>query len=821
MKNPFWSLFEPNSIVRAICWTLIHSLWIGLVIALLCGIVIATTRKSTAAVRYQLLCGLLVLFVISIVVTFCVEGYMDTFPPLPPRPPVTIIAAGNLPVHQQVVTVFNQGIVDRAKGFLNQNISIIFMAWLLLFVLKSLKMMSGLLYIRRIRNYKIHAVTDELKHRIEYLSGQMGIRRAVRLVQSELVKVPAAVGWLKPMILLPAGIVFQLTPEQLDGILWHELAHIHRRDYLVNILQGIVETVFFFNPGLLWLSSLIRTEREACCDDMVLSHMNGKANYLEALLSFGYGEFSQARYAMSIGSGNQLRDRLKRMISQENKRLSVAEKSVLAIGLVLLSAFTTISKDNPIVKNFAVKLSGKPGKVVTKTMAVSMRQLPAAQRVNDGKPGVRVKDTSIPTDTSVRFTSVLFQNNDADPANADIRAMDDKGNKYHFVTKDNKIISMEVNGTKVDDDKLSLYDYIVEIIERELAEKRYVRDEDRARFKAMEPMAKRQVMKHQLMKDSLKILKLTEPKYVKGDEPKLKAMKAMKMQERMHDDSIGYAGQVARVQRVIADLLHDKVVANADAVKWFGLSNTEFIVNGQKQPDEMQQQYKAKYGIHDGWGLFYGPVKMTGMGVFIDHADMSYRGGPRGPKPPKMPKSPSPRYKGKIALGSVDTVSLNNQKPVERQQLFANGPNAKSRYIQQGQQRMLEQQAAFTDKYDALNEKERLIQISKKSWPQLQNIPSRGIDLGTPVNAVVADLVDAGIIGDKSDLIKFNLTNSALMVNGRKQPEELHQKLRLKYLGAPEYSSKDDFRADANFGLHYNAITGEMGIGVTNGPDSP
>ena len=205
----------------------------------------------------------------------------------------------------------NQSLLNSLQAFLNQNMGIVFLAWLLFFVLKSLKMISGLLYIQRIRNYKIHAVTEELKHRIEHFSSQIGITRVVRLVQSELAKVPVAMGWLKPMILLPLGITFQLTPEQLDGILWHELAHIRRRDYLVNILQGLVETVFFFNPGLLWLSSLIRTEREACCDDMVLSRMNRKANYLEALLSFGYGEFDQARFAMSIGSGNQLRDRLK------------------------------------------------------------------------------------------------------------------------------------------------------------------------------------------------------------------------------------------------------------------------------------------------------------------------------------------------------------------------------------------------------------------------------------------------------------------------------------------------------------------------------
>jgi bla regulator protein BlaR1 len=186
--------------------------------------------------------------------------------------------------------VLNRSIVDYTRGFLNQNANIIFMIWLLLFIFKTLKMVSGLLYIQRIRNYKTHTVTKELKLKIEQLSSQMGIRRAVCLVQSELVKIPVAIGWLRPMILLPMGIVFQLTPEQLDGILWHELAHIHRRDYLVNILQGFVETIFFFNPGLLWLSSLIRTEREACCDDIVLNRLDRKASYLEALLSFGYGE---------------------------------------------------------------------------------------------------------------------------------------------------------------------------------------------------------------------------------------------------------------------------------------------------------------------------------------------------------------------------------------------------------------------------------------------------------------------------------------------------------------------------------------------------
>src|SRR5476649_2895155 len=110
------------------------------------------------------------------------------------------------------------------------------------------------------------------------------------------------------------------------------------------------------------------------------------------------------------------------------------------------------------------------------------------------------------------------------------------------------------------------------------------------------------------------------------------------MRERWRNDSINYAGQKDRALNVIADLVQDKAVADPASVKWFGLSNTEFLVNGQKQPGEMQQRYKAKYGIYQDYGLYYGPVQMHGIGVFID-ADPSRPPLPPGsPRPPKAPR---------------------------------------------------------------------------------------------------------------------------------------------------------------------------------------
>jgi beta-lactamase regulating signal transducer with metallopeptidase domain len=707
----------------------------------------------------------------------------------------------------QVPVSTNRILLDDIKAFLNQNTSIIFLVWLLFFMLKSFKMVGGLLYIQRIRNYKIHTATEELKHKVELFSQQIGIKRAIRLVESELVKVPVAVGWLKPMILLPVGIALQLTPEQLEGVLWHELAHIRRRDYLVNILQGLVETVFFFNPGLLWLSSLIRAEREACCDDMVLDRMNRKANYLEALLSFGYGEFDQARYAMSIGSGNQLRDRLKRMISQENKRLSVAEKLVLAIGLVLLTAFTTISKDNPVIKQLTVKFSNKSGKVVGKTFPVSMHRLSEGQRVSDSTPGIHEKRTNILTDTSIRFTSVLFKHSDADWTNNDISAKDDKGNIYHFIVADGKIASMELNRVKIEESKLPDYEYTLQNIISQLMEKRRVREGDLAKFKANSPNAKfkgSDVLSTQRKLDSLKAGR-TDDRYIlpKGaDVVNPALMKLEGMRKRYANDSISYAAQLQRVNNVITDLVKDKVIAKAADVKWFGLSDTEFIVNGQKLSNEMQQRYKAKYGVHEGYGLYYGPVQMVGTGIFIDAMVR--------PRPVK----PNSKYIGATGTASVDGIIWKQQELIRQQNLFTAKEDAKRLAMMEQLQRSMEEQNVKIEHI----QKQQQHQVEQVKEP---HAPRKNVDLRPIMENVVADLVTANVIGDKKDLVKFNLTNSALMVNGKKQPEDIHEKLKAKYLDQSDYINKYGIADDPNFGLHFNTKNGLMGLGVTAGEDSP
>jgi hypothetical protein len=142
--------------------------------------------------------------------------------------------------------------------------------------------------------------------------------------------------------LVPIGLLAALSTAEVEAILVHELAHIRRRDYLVNMLQSLLEIIFFFNPAVLWISKMIKTERENCCDDLALAQDHNKANYIRALVSCEEYKSSVPAYAMAFPGGkNTLLHRVKRMANNRNHSLNLFEKTVLALCLVGAGLFMT------------------------------------------------------------------------------------------------------------------------------------------------------------------------------------------------------------------------------------------------------------------------------------------------------------------------------------------------------------------------------------------------------------------------------------------------------------------------------------------------
>jgi beta-lactamase regulating signal transducer with metallopeptidase domain len=173
----------------------------------------------------------------------------------------------------------------------------------------------------------------------------LGVRRAVRVLESAAVRVPAAFGWLRPVIVLPASAIAGLSPAQLEMILAHELAHIRRHDFLVNLLQAALETLLFYHPAVWWISRRVRIERENCCDDLAVAVCGNPVQYARALARLEELRAEPLPFAVSADGGSLL-DRIRRLVRRPVSVAApvrgVAAAAVLA-GMLLALAGPSLS----------------------------------------------------------------------------------------------------------------------------------------------------------------------------------------------------------------------------------------------------------------------------------------------------------------------------------------------------------------------------------------------------------------------------------------------------------------------------------------------
>ncbi len=356
MQCLFATFTVSDRLLHALSWTLLHSLWQGAIVALCAGVLFFGTAYLSARIRYNLLLGLMVLFVGMVSLTFGAEwGEHEKKSNEKPEllavfqyegTTVTSIFAEPATIHLDKNQPWVQ-LFERYKGLL-------LFVWVLVLLFKSLKMSLDLAYIYRIRLVKTRPMAAVWSSRLQALSKQLGINQKLRLLESGIIQGPASLGIFKPLILLPIGLVNHLTVAQVEAILLHELAHIRRSDYLVNVLQCVLENVFFFNPALLWLSHRIREERENCCDDLALQVLQDKQLYAQTLLRFQEYQWRETQYAQAFG-GNKapLLTRIKRILNRRDYRaLQVYEKIALVFGLLCIGVFLMWAKPTPPIEAF-------------------------------------------------------------------------------------------------------------------------------------------------------------------------------------------------------------------------------------------------------------------------------------------------------------------------------------------------------------------------------------------------------------------------------------------------------------------------------------
>lgn len=450
-------LLPGNTIMQAVCRTLLHSLWQGLIIAVLAGAVVLFTKRLKPAARYTVFTGLLLLFVLMVGATFYYQLQVAATAGIA-SPAVQQITINNtVPAGAAIITdaaVKPQGLARKLFAYFNAHANSVVFGWLLIMAFRCLQMLIGLRGVYILKNKGVETAGEYWTRRLTQLAQSINVKGNITLLQSAIAKVPMVIGHFKPVILVPAGLLTALPQDEIEAILLHELAHIRRKDYLVNMLQNFCEILFFFNPAVLWLSSLIKDERENCCDDIALHEVKNKKQFIHALISFQEYNLASSKYAPGFpGQKDHLLNRVKRIITNNNKTLSNMEKTLLATGIVLLS-FATITfaqtnkstpKQNKKATHATAWQNNNDALAVKEGMQTLVDTAGAAQLVVQDGDAVLYNDT-----TPVRHRGDDGGNNYS--INTDF-----EGKRIELVYKDNKITELYIDGKQIPADKIADY----------------------------------------------------------------------------------------------------------------------------------------------------------------------------------------------------------------------------------------------------------------------------------------------------------------------------------------------------------------------------
>jgi len=278
--------------------TLLHSIWQGAAWSVLLFIAFRFIRQSTSRYLAGILamCGLLVTMIITLFVLMPSDAA-----------PVQVFAGQPdlffLFDEDAAGTSFLSSIQWLLPWFLN-----FWMLGTLLFIIRTI---AGMHYMHRIEKYGNPEIPADWQAMIDRISDNLGIRRPLKVLDSMHVDMPMVYGYFKPVLFLPATYMSGLSAAQLEAVFAHELAHIRRHDFLVNLIQRMVEAVLFFNPFVWWISQNISNERERCCDDLAVEYCSDRRIYVRALSQLEL--YRSAHHGLAMGLASDRSDLLHRM----------------------------------------------------------------------------------------------------------------------------------------------------------------------------------------------------------------------------------------------------------------------------------------------------------------------------------------------------------------------------------------------------------------------------------------------------------------------------------------------------------------------------
>jgi bla regulator protein BlaR1 len=474
----------PDQLVKAIGWTLFHSLWQGAVIVLLFMVLYYKFRQHKAELRYIISVAALLVLFLAVSVTFVVSFSAAGTPGNE--------FAVNHPVRESVIPSLletsvwqspesnDTGRVQLIMQHITEKFSIIVNLWVMGLLLISVRLAGSSVMAFRYKRTNLARVPDHILERFTHLIERLNVSGRIKLMGSKLAKNPMVIGYLKPVVLVPASIISHISCEQLDAILVHELAHIKRHDFLVNVFQNILELFMFYHPVVWFLNHQIRKERENCCDDMAVAY-GGPLNYARALAQVHEIRFYPKLVVALSTKKYHLLNRVVRILKPKKMKTNVIDK--LITGVILMAAVSVV-----LISTGATYSQHK--EAVSEQNHTSYINSIAPIEVADPQPEL-VFNAMDETVIEPNHEKIVPDNQETDSTlkikdNVITRTIDDNGKvrKLKLVVKGGEVTELYVDGKKIPKEKHGKYqaeidETLEEVIsmKHSLAEARFELDE--------------------------------------------------------------------------------------------------------------------------------------------------------------------------------------------------------------------------------------------------------------------------------------------------------------------------------------------------------
>jgi beta-lactamase regulating signal transducer with metallopeptidase domain len=348
--NALFNFISPE-FVEAFGWTIIHSLWQGILVAGAIVVVFSLMHRNSAQVKYLIgFSGLLLMLGWSTVTFVNAYEYASEKNALKQNLASTpgfakVYLEEQLSKRAAENQISENSInldMVKMRSFFQRNFHIVVLFWMVGFLFLVFRMAGGLLYNHKLRTHRLIEVDEKWSKIINGYATRLNIKRNVGAYFSPLVKSPLTLGIFKPVILFPVAAFTGLSVRDVEAILAHELAHIARRDYLFNIIQSVIGLVYFYHPGVWLISSLINAERENSCDAMAIEITGDKAGYIRTLAQTEISRAEHENLAMAFASrrGSVL-SRIKHIQKQKAMKTNFIEGLIAAA--VVVTGFMLVS----------------------------------------------------------------------------------------------------------------------------------------------------------------------------------------------------------------------------------------------------------------------------------------------------------------------------------------------------------------------------------------------------------------------------------------------------------------------------------------------